>query len=401
MSAFGGTQSWIDSRGGVFSDASNWQSAVPQSFDTAQFDLDSQYMVTFDQDVTTQNLNIRLGDVLFDLGGLTYTLSTAAGDHIRIAEVTGKPATLRITNGTLSDIGARVGVGGTGTLIIDGPDAHLSLTNFANAGYTTPGHIILQNGGTLTASAGLIGLITDGSATVTGKGSKWTSATLMSVGGPSLSFNALLNVVDGGLVVSPSVDISRSGRVTGNSILQTNLNVKGGGVSPGGAGQTATLTVDGNFAMASDVLSNLSIEMGGTAADDPILGFDALYVTGSAALNYKLNVALINGCSPPRGWVFDIVTAGVRTGTFSQIALPGLPNGGAFTVQYLADRLRLIAPGQLGDANGDDLVNVDDLLSVINAWGTCAPLGAGCAGDVNGTGFVDVDDVLLVINNWN
>lgn len=49
----------------------------------------------------------------------------------------------------------------------------------------------------------------------------------------------------------------------------------------------------------------------------------------------------------------------------------------------------------VGDATGDSVIDVNDLLAVINAWG-----GKGGAGDVTGNGTVDVDDLLAVINGW-
>ena len=48
------------------------------------------------------------------------------------------------------------------------------------------------------------------------------------------------------------------------------------------------------------------------------------------------------------------------------------------------------------DVNGDDTVNVQDLLAVIGAWGPCA----GCAADVNDDSQVNVIDLLAVINGW-
>jgi hypothetical protein len=50
-----------------------------------------------------------------------------------------------------------------------------------------------------------------------------------------------------------------------------------------------------------------------------------------------------------------------------------------------------------GDATGDGVVNVNDLLAVINAWGLCSP---PCPADLDGNGVVDIDDLLTVINNW-
>jgi spore coat protein A len=51
-----------------------------------------------------------------------------------------------------------------------------------------------------------------------------------------------------------------------------------------------------------------------------------------------------------------------------------------------------------GDVTGNGIVDVDDLLEVINAWGICP---APCAADLTGNGIVDVDDLLTVINNWS
>jgi hypothetical protein len=52
-----------------------------------------------------------------------------------------------------------------------------------------------------------------------------------------------------------------------------------------------------------------------------------------------------------------------------------------------------------GDVNANGAVDVDDLLSVINEWGSCA----GCDSDIapkDGDGIVDVDDLLAIINDW-
>ncbi|MCH2148054.1 MAG: dockerin type I domain-containing protein [Phycisphaerales bacterium] len=57
-------------------------------------------------------------------------------------------------------------------------------------------------------------------------------------------------------------------------------------------------------------------------------------------------------------------------------------------------------PGECpGDANGDGVVDVTDLLAVIYDWGVCDPEGV-CSGDLNGDGLANVDDLLMVIANW-
>jgi hypothetical protein len=70
-----------------------------------------------------------------------------------------------------------------------------------------------------------------------------------------------------------------------------------------------------------------------------------------------------------------------------------------------AGRFELIfaPPACPGDTNGDGVVNVDDLLTVINHWGICAPPPGPCAADIappGGDGLVNVDDLLAVLNEW-
>ncbi len=56
--------------------------------------------------------------------------------------------------------------------------------------------------------------------------------------------------------------------------------------------------------------------------------------------------------------------------------------------------------GVPGYTNGDGVVDVDDLIAVILAWGQCPTPPATCPADVNHSGVVDVDDLIMVILNW-
>jgi hypothetical protein len=49
-----------------------------------------------------------------------------------------------------------------------------------------------------------------------------------------------------------------------------------------------------------------------------------------------------------------------------------------------------------GDVTGDNVVDVEDLLAVLAAWGDIG----GFPEDVNGDGVIDVDDLLIVLANW-
>lgn len=55
-------------------------------------------------------------------------------------------------------------------------------------------------------------------------------------------------------------------------------------------------------------------------------------------------------------------------------------------------------PGCAGDLNGDGNVNIDDLVIVINNWGTSG--GPNGIADVNHNGIVDIDDLVFVIRHW-
>lgn len=54
------------------------------------------------------------------------------------------------------------------------------------------------------------------------------------------------------------------------------------------------------------------------------------------------------------------------------------------------------APTCPADLNGDDLVNVADMLALLSDWGACR----GCAGDLNSDGTVDVLDLLQILSAW-
>jgi hypothetical protein len=55
-----------------------------------------------------------------------------------------------------------------------------------------------------------------------------------------------------------------------------------------------------------------------------------------------------------------------------------------------------VPSGVPGDVTGDGLVNVEDLLGVLEAFGRCPC----CAADLDGSGVVDVNDLLDVISAW-
>jgi hypothetical protein len=53
------------------------------------------------------------------------------------------------------------------------------------------------------------------------------------------------------------------------------------------------------------------------------------------------------------------------------------------------------------DINHDGVVNIDDLVAVITAWGSCpAPPPYPCPADINHDGLVNIDDLVAIIVAW-
>jgi len=48
------------------------------------------------------------------------------------------------------------------------------------------------------------------------------------------------------------------------------------------------------------------------------------------------------------------------------------------------------------DLNGDGVVDVQDLITILGDWGECPE----CPGDLNGDGVVDIEDLLILISQW-
>ena len=100
------------------------------------------------------------------------------------------------------------------------------------------------------------------------------------------------------------------------------------------------------------------------------------------------NLQYVPGWSPTDSFRVRFVAADAGSGSVIEAAIDG------FELYYIDCEQVCVA-----DITGNNTVDVDDLLSVINSWGACA----GCPADVvppGGNGTVDTDDLLAVINGW-
>ena len=166
------------------------------------------------------------------------------------------------------------------------------------------------------------------------------------------------------------------------------------------------LTLNGNLTQNNDTV--VEVELAGTDNSDPANPqYDQLVVIGASGRTVQLNGTLRvkgrNGFLPQAGDTFDILvrsgSSWNATGGFRRVEVDPntLPCVG-FEVQYLADRVRLVAQTLGGpDVNRDGCVDDADLLAVLFAFGQT---GGGLAEDVTCDGVVDDADLLGVLFNF-
>lgn len=97
--------------------------------------------------------------------------------------------------------------------------------------------------------------------------------------------------------------------------------------------------------------------------------------------------------------------APLNDGTWRWQVSSGTPIGpggaGCYRLHWTIDVSESGVVSQSSDVDGNGIVDVHDLLSVIHAWGPClGPTGGNCPPDLDGSGVVNVADLLKVIRDW-
>jgi hypothetical protein len=169
--------------------------------------------------------------------------------------------------------------------------------------------------------------------------------------------------------------------------------------STDGPDEPTTCNFNGNTQVTNDVWFRFVVQCTGTATASLCgANFDAKLAIYSSSCPAGPGTAVFcadNTCGDDPEISFPVVESTVyriRVGGFN-----GSTGTGTLVLSCVPS-----APPCVADITGNQVVNVDDLLAVINAWGPCANPN-NCPADISppgGNDVVNVDDLLGVINGW-
>ncbi len=140
---------------------------------------------------------------------------------------------------------------------------------------------------------------------------------------------------------------------------------------------------------------------------DPMTGANTSFLnivwldSGGGVLGFE-TAAGVDAASPTDTDILVTVNGSAPAGTTDAQILIGFHQEADAPGAAIWDDVTAVvtpAPDCPGDANGDLLVNFDDLNEVLAFWNTTQPVGTN--GDVTGDGMVNFDDLNEVLANWN
>jgi hypothetical protein len=148
-----------------------------------------------------------------------------------------------------------------------------------------------------------------------------------------------------------------------------------------------TLTIDGDFNLAAG--ATLEMDVFGVG------NHDLLSVTGEATLAGLIDISLVNGFAPAVGDTFTILSA---AGGLVDAGLSLVGDGMFdFAIVNGTDLVLSIAGGNLGDYNGDGIVDAADYTVWRDSLGSTGP---GLVADGNNDGTVDAADYAVWRSNF-
>jgi T5SS/PEP-CTERM-associated repeat protein len=273
--------------------------------------------------------------------------------------------------------------GGTGEVTISGPTSFWGINGDLYVGLLWEGSLNVLNGGAVASENGYINVDSDRpcQATLQGPGSAWSNIGELVVAGT-------LHVSDGAIVIADAMDLLEGAVLEGDGTVQATIESLGI-IRPGVP--VGALHLDG------ELTTNGVLEIEITSPDPG--GFDSVSVMGGASVGGTLAVTTPGGYEPQFGDTFEIVTADVVGGDFTETTLPVLPPPLLWFVNR-DDHSITLRVSHVGDIDGDGIVGVTDFLALLAAWGPCPDPPDPCPADLDGDGAVGVEDFLILLANW-
>ena len=238
----------------LFTDAANWDAAAaPAGGDVAQFLNNATGIVLFDQDVTISNLFIdnSAGDLIFDLGGNTLTLTESfPPSWVGRSE---SPNNFEMHNGTFVHTRLRTDAS-NGTIVISGSNTVLNGSERFRIWGGDDNTVSLQGGAQMSYGDASTPSQIGGDAgsgnifTITGGGSSFSEAGELAIGSTGGNGNSV-NVLNGGSLTVAALRVGDVGANNttvqiGNGAEVKQIGGAGTEISIGNSGSNNQVIVD-------------------------------------------------------------------------------------------------------------------------------------------------------------
>lgn len=419
-----GIRSWRNSNGGSYEVGLNWFPGKAGVDNTAEFNNPNTFTVTFPQDVTTAGLQVRDGDVTFDLANRQFSLTdylNPAAPGVPEASLRGliigdtAPASLTLRGGTLlvpvntsADIGLLPGA--EGSLVLE-QNALLLVDEQLRVGPLGDGELRVTDGSAVLTTDLRIGDESGSAATVEVSGA---GSFIDAIDGITIESGSLIvrdqATVYAGIPGFSGIFIKSGGRLEGDATVVGNVLNRGeiclfdSELGPDLAPFPSTLDLQGSFLQFDEVPSptqartfsgSLRVRIGPDGLGG--LARDHVQVSGSARLGGGLVIDDL-GAPVSTGQNLDPILSAssidASTATFDVVLSPVLDvdNGGQLTRGTL---LPVVSTSGASPGVSLSAITLDDLL--FGQSSEFVPEGSAndaVIGDVTGDG---VNDLVIAV----